>query len=100
MLAAATHATCTRLVLHNTYCALAPACVCGTYELALAADRILLIDDGSSVVSLPEVPLLGVLPGTGGLTRLVDKRGVRRDVADLFCTKAEGFRARLGLNGN
>lgn len=66
----------------------------GGYELALACDEILLIDDGSSAVSLPEVPLLGVLPGTGGLTRLVDKRKVRRDVADLFCTKAEGFRAR------
>ena len=66
----------------------------GGYELALAADRIALIDDGSSVVSLPEVPLLGVLPGTGGLTRLVDKRAVRRDVADLFCTRAEGFRVR------
>jgi len=66
----------------------------GGYELALAADEIILIDDGSSVVSLPEVPLLGVLPGTGGLTRMVDKRGVRRDVADVFCTKAEGFRAR------
>ncbi|MFT4624012.1 MAG: benzoyl-CoA-dihydrodiol lyase [Myxococcota bacterium] len=66
----------------------------GGYELALACQEILLIDDGSSVVSLPEVPLLGVLPGTGGLTRLVDKRQVRRDVADLFCTKAEGFRAR------
>jgi benzoyl-CoA-dihydrodiol lyase len=69
----------------------------GGYELALAADEILLIDDGSSAVSLPEVPLLGVLPGTGGLTRLVDKRKVRRDVADLFCTKAEGFRARDAL---
>jgi benzoyl-CoA-dihydrodiol lyase len=66
----------------------------GGYELALACTEIYLIDDGSSVVSLPEVPLLGVLPGTGGLTRLVDKRMVRRDVADLFCTKAEGFRAR------
>ncbi|MEN0061585.1 MAG: 2,3-epoxybenzoyl-CoA dihydrolase [Myxococcota bacterium] len=66
----------------------------GGYELALACDEIFLIDDGSSAVSLPEVPLLGVLPGTGGLTRLVDKRRVRRDVADLFCTKAEGFRAR------
>lgn len=66
----------------------------GGYEFALACDRILLIDDRSSAVSLPEVPLLGVLPGTGGLTRLVDKRGVRRDVADVFCTKAEGFRAR------
>lgn len=66
----------------------------GGYELALACDAIYLIDDGSSSVSLPEVPLLGVLPGTGGLTRLVDKRKVRRDVADLFCTKAEGFRTR------
>ncbi len=66
----------------------------GGYELALACDEIYLIDDGSSAVSLPEVPLLGVLPGTGGLTRLVDKRPVRRDIADLFCTKAEGFRAR------
>jgi benzoyl-CoA-dihydrodiol lyase len=66
----------------------------GGYELALACDEIYLIDDGNSAVSLPEVPLLGVLPGTGGLTRLVDKRKVRRDVADVFCTKAEGFRAR------
>ena len=66
----------------------------GGYELALACEEIYLIDDGSSVVSLPEVPLLGVLPGTGGLTRLVDKRMVRRDLADVFCTKAEGFRAR------
>jgi len=66
----------------------------GGYELALSTDRIVLIDDGSSAVSLPEVPLLGVLPGTGGLTRLVDKRMVRRDLADLFCTRAEGFRAR------
>ncbi|MCB9676695.1 MAG: benzoyl-CoA-dihydrodiol lyase [Alphaproteobacteria bacterium] len=66
----------------------------GGYELALAADRILLVDDGSSVVSLPEVPLLGVLPGTGGLTRMVDKRGIRRDISDVFCTKAEGFRSR------
>ena len=66
----------------------------GGYELALACDSIYLIDDGSSAVSLPEVPLLGVLPGTGGLTRLVDKRMVRRDLADVFCTKAEGFRTR------
>jgi len=66
----------------------------GGYELALACDEIWLIDDGSSVVSLPEVPLLGVLPGTGGLTRLVDKRRVRRDLADLFCTKAEGYRTK------
>jgi benzoyl-CoA-dihydrodiol lyase len=69
----------------------------GGYELALACDRIALIDDRSSAVSLPEVPLLGVLPGTGGLTRLVDKRKVRRDLADVFCTKAEGFRAKEAL---
>ncbi|MEN9784909.1 MAG: hypothetical protein RLZZ299_173 [Pseudomonadota bacterium] len=66
----------------------------GGYELAEACAEIYLIDDGNSAVSLPEVPLLGVLPGTGGLTRLTDKRKVRRDVADLFCTKAEGFKAR------
>src|SRR5881394_1170827 len=66
----------------------------GGYELAIACDEIYLVDDGNSAVSLPEVPLLGVLPGTGGLTRLVDKRRVRRDLADLFCTKAEGFRAK------
>jgi benzoyl-CoA-dihydrodiol lyase len=65
----------------------------GGYELALACDEIGLVDDGSSTVSLPEVPLLGVLPGTGGLTRLVDKHKVRRDLADLFCTTAEGVRA-------
>jgi benzoyl-CoA-dihydrodiol lyase len=63
----------------------------GGYELALACDRILLVDDRSSVVSLPELPLLGVLPGTGGLTRVVDKRHVRRDLADYFSTKAEGI---------
>jgi benzoyl-CoA-dihydrodiol lyase len=62
----------------------------GGYELALACDEILLVDDGSSAVALPEVPLLGVLPATGGLTRLVDKRGVRRDLADVLATKAEG----------
>ncbi|MFK7929145.1 MAG: 2,3-epoxybenzoyl-CoA dihydrolase [Myxococcota bacterium] len=66
----------------------------GGYELALACEEIYLIDDGTAAVSLPEVPLLGVLPGTGGLTRLVDKRMVRRDLADLFCTKAEGYRTR------
>jgi benzoyl-CoA-dihydrodiol lyase len=64
----------------------------GGYELALACDQIILVDDGASVVALPEVPLLGVLPGTGGLTRLVDKRGVRRDRADVFATTAEGVR--------
>ena len=64
----------------------------GGYELALACDEIVLVDDGSSTVSLPEVPLLGVLPGTGGLTRVVDKRHVRKDRADLFATKSEGYR--------
>ncbi len=66
----------------------------GGYELALACDRILLVDDRSSVVSLPELPLLGVLPGTGGLTRVTDKRHVRRDVADYFATRAEGVGGR------
>ncbi len=66
----------------------------GGYELALACDQILLADDGSSAVSLPELPLLAVLPGTGGLTRLVDKRMVRRDHADFFCTTAEGMRGK------
>jgi len=65
----------------------------GGYELALACDEILLVDDRSSAVSLPEVPLLGVLPGTGGLTRITDKRRVRRDYADVFCTLVEGVRA-------
>ncbi len=65
----------------------------GGYELALACDEIYLVDDRSATVSLPEIPLLGVLPGTGGLTRLTDKRRVRRDHADLFCTVAEGVRA-------
>ena len=65
----------------------------GGYELALACDEIAMVDDRSSTVSLPEVPLLGVLPGTGGLTRLVDKRKIRRDLADVFCTTAEGVRA-------
>src|SRR5271165_6338476 len=69
------------------------ACAGGGYELALACDEIIMIDDHSSTVSLPEVPMLGVLPGTGGLTRLVDKRKVRRDLADVFCTTAEGVRA-------
>jgi benzoyl-CoA-dihydrodiol lyase len=65
----------------------------GGYELALACDEIAMIDDRSTAVSLPEVPLLGVLPGTGGLTRLVDKRKMRRDLADVFCTTSEGVRA-------
>ena len=79
--------------------ALNGACAGGGYELAMACQEIYLIDDGSSAVSLPEVPLLGVLPGTGGLTRLVDKRRVRRDLADVFCTKAEGFRSRDAVRG-
>jgi len=68
-------------------------CAGGGYELALACDEILLVDDRSSAVSLPEVPLLGVLPGTGGLTRVTDKRKVRRDLADVFCTTTEGVKA-------
>lgn len=70
------------------------ACAGGGYELALACDHIMLIDDGSSTVSLPELPLLAVLPGTGGLTRLVDKRKVRHDRADYFCTTSEGIRGK------
>ena len=69
----------------------------GGYELALACDEILLVDDRSSAVSLPEVPLLAVLPGTGGLTRLVDKRGVRRDRADVFATRTEGIKGRQAV---
>ncbi len=68
------------------------ACAGGGYELALACDEIILVDDRSSAVSLPEVPLLGVLPGTGGLTRVTDKRHVRHDLADIFCTSVEGVR--------
>jgi len=74
--------------------ALNGACAGGGYELALACDEIILIEDGNSAVSLPETPLLGVLPGTGGLTRLVDKRKVRRDLADVFCTVAEGVKGK------
>src|SRR5690349_17823458 len=69
----------------------------GGYELALACDEIVLVDDNSSAVSLPEVPLLGVLPGTGGLTRVVDKRGVRRDLADVFSTTSEGVRGERAV---
>ena len=72
----------------------------GGYELALAADHIMLIDDGSSTVSLPEVPLLAVLPGTGGLTRVVDKRKVRRDHADYFCTLNEGIKGKRAVDWN
>jgi benzoyl-CoA-dihydrodiol lyase len=70
----------------------------GGYEIALACDEIVLVDDGSSAVSLPEVPLLGVLPGTGGLTRLVDKRHVRRDHADVVATRVEGIRGRTAVD--
>src|SRR5215212_1809875 len=74
-------------------------CAGGGYELALACDEILLVDDGSSSVSLPETPLLGVLPGTGGLTRVVDKRKVRRDLADDFSTLTEGVRGKRAVDG-
>jgi benzoyl-CoA-dihydrodiol lyase len=74
------------------------ACAGGGYELALAADHILLVDDGASSVSLPELPLLAVLPGTGGLTRVTDKRKVRRDRADLFATTEEGVRGQRALD--
>ncbi|MFO0559289.1 MAG: 2,3-epoxybenzoyl-CoA dihydrolase [Polyangiales bacterium] len=81
-------------------CAINGPCAGGGYELALACDEIYLSDDGSSAVSLPEVPLLAVLPGTGGLTRLVDKRKVRRDLADMFCTLAEGIRGQRAAQYN
>src|SRR5512145_496725 len=72
-------------------------CAGGGYELALACDEIFLVDDGNSAVSLPETPLLGVLPGTGGLTRVVDKRKVRRDLADVFGTLAEGVKGKRAV---
>jgi benzoyl-CoA-dihydrodiol lyase len=74
------------------------SCAGGGYELALACDEIVLVDDRSSSVSLPEVPLLGVLPGTGGLTRVTDKRKVRHDHADIFCTTTEGVRGKRALD--
>ncbi len=74
------------------------ACAGGGYEVALACDEILLVDDRSSAVSLPEVPLLGVLPGTGGLTRVTDKRRVRHDLADIFCTSVEGVRGQKAVD--
>ena len=73
-------------------------CAGGGYEVALACDEILLVDDRSSTVSLPEVPLLGVLPGTGGVTRLIDKRKVRKDIADIFCTNADGVRGKKAVD--
>jgi benzoyl-CoA-dihydrodiol lyase len=82
----------------QTYlCAVAGPCAGGGYEIALACDWIVMADDGNTAVSLPEVPLLGVLPGTGGLTRLVDKRKLRRDRADFFCTVEEGVKGQRAL---
>ncbi|HEY7650220.1 MAG TPA: enoyl-CoA hydratase-related protein, partial [Methylomirabilota bacterium] len=78
-------------------CAVNGPCAGGGYELALACERIVMADDGNTSVALPEVPLLAVLPGTGGLTRLVDKRHVRRDRADVFCTLEEGIKGRRAL---
>ena len=78
-------------------CAINGTAAGGGFELALASDYLLLIDDGSSAVSLPEVPMLAVLPGTGGLTRLTDKRKMRRDLADAFCTMEEGVRGRRAV---
>ncbi|MDQ0316465.1 2,3-epoxybenzoyl-CoA dihydrolase [Amorphus orientalis] len=79
-------------------CAVRGACAGGGYELALACDHIILADDASSSVALPEVPLLAVLPGTGGLTRVTDKRKVRRDLADVFCAMEEGVRGKKALD--
>ena len=79
-------------------CVVTGSCAGGGYELALAADHIILTDDGSSTVSLPELPLLAVLPGTGGLTRITDKRKVRRDHADVFCTTEEGVKGKRAVD--
>src|SRR6266853_3031348 len=81
----------------RTICVISGTAAGGGYELALAADHIILVDDGSSSVSLPEVPLLAVLPGTGGLTRITDKRKVRRDRADSFCTTEEGIKGKRAV---
>lgn len=81
-------------------CAINGTAAGGGYELALATDYIMLLDDGSSTISLPELPLLAVLPGTGGLTRLVDKRKVRNDRADVFCTTVEGIRGKRAVEWN
>src|ERR1700728_4295663 len=82
----------------RTICAINGTAAGGGYELALAADYIMLVDDGSSAVSLPELPLLAVLPGTGGLTRVSDKRKVRRDRADAFCTLEEGVKGKRAVD--
>ncbi len=82
----------------QTLCVIAGTAAGGGYELALAANHIMLVDDGTAAVSLPEVPLLAVLPGTGGLTRVVDKRKVRRDHADVFCTLEEGVRGKRAVD--
>jgi benzoyl-CoA-dihydrodiol lyase len=82
----------------RTICAISGTAAGGGYELALAADHIILVDDGSATVSLPEVPLLAVLPGTGGLTRVTDKRKVRRDRADVFCTTEEGIKGKRAVD--
>jgi benzoyl-CoA-dihydrodiol lyase len=82
----------------RSICAISGTAAGGGYELALAADYIMLVDDGSSAVSLPELPLLAVLPGTGGLTRVADKRKVRRDHADFFCTTEEGVKGKRALD--
>jgi benzoyl-CoA-dihydrodiol lyase len=82
----------------RTICVVNGSAAGGGYELALAADHIMLLDDGSSAVSLPEVPLLAVLPGTGGLTRVTDKRKVRRDRADVFCTTEEGVKGKRAVD--
>ncbi len=82
----------------KTICVVTGSCAGGGYELALAADHIMLVDDGSSAVSLPELPLLAVLPGTGGLTRVTDKRKVRRDHADVFCTTEEGVKGKRAVD--
>jgi benzoyl-CoA-dihydrodiol lyase len=81
-----------------TICVINGTAAGGGYELALAADHIMLVDDGSSTVSLPELPLLAVLPGTGGLTRVTDKRKVRRDHADVFCTTEEGIKGKRAVD--
>src|SRR3954449_10706728 len=82
----------------KTICVINGTAAGGGYELALAADHIMLVDDGSSAVSLPELPLLAVLPGTGGLTRVTDKRKVRRDHADVFCTTEEGIKGKRAVD--